>query len=51
MDKSDIIFCAYCGKDVSAEESWPHVDGDSNLGVRKIDCFCSESHKIAFLIS
>ncbi|MGN6613623.1 MAG: hypothetical protein ACTHKC_01105 [Candidatus Nitrosocosmicus sp.] len=51
MIQADKIICEYCGKDVSLEDSWPHVDGDSNLGVRKIDYFCSESHKIAFFSS
>lgn len=51
MSQADKIICAYCGRNVSIEDMWPHVDGNSNLGVRKIDYFCSESHKFAFLLS
>ncbi len=44
--------CAYCGKEFSAkEEGWPHVEGDSNRGVLKIEHFCSEEHKYNFLNS
>jgi hypothetical protein len=43
--------CAYCGKDYSEEEDWPHVEGDSNRGVLKIEHFCSEEHKHNFLAS
>ena len=45
------IACAYCGVEITAKESWPHVEGDSSLGVRKIDYFCSENHKLVFLSS
>ncbi|MGA7541479.1 MAG: hypothetical protein WBW34_00295 [Nitrososphaeraceae archaeon] len=40
--------CAFCGKEFS-HESWPHVEGDSNRGVIKIEQFCSEEHKYYFL--
>ena len=45
------ITCAYCGIDISKKDVWPHVDGDLNLGVKKIDFFCSENHKFTFLSS
>jgi hypothetical protein len=32
-------------------EGWPHVEGDSNRGVLKIEQFCSEEHKYNFLSS
>ncbi|MBA3749680.1 MAG: hypothetical protein H0X03_02055 [Nitrosopumilus sp.] len=45
------ITCAYCGIEITIKESWPHVNGDSNLGIKKIDYFCSEIHKFRFLSS
>jgi hypothetical protein len=45
------ITCAYCGVEITIKDSWPHVEGDSSLGVRKIDYFCSENHKLVFLSS
>jgi len=50
MDKEEGIVCAYCGIVVLDKDSWPHVDGDANKGIRKIDYFCSEEHKFAFHI-
>lgn len=46
----DVKICAYCGKEFS-HEGWPHVEGDSNRGVTKIEQFCSEEHKYYFLDS
>lgn len=46
----DIKVCAFCGKEFS-HEGWPHVEGDSNRGVIKIEQFCSEEHKYYFLES
>jgi len=44
--------CAYCGKEFSeGEKGWPHVEGDSNRGVLKIEHFCSEQHRYSFLNS
>ena len=43
--------CAYCGKEFSEREGWPHVEGDFNRGVLKIEHFCSEEHKYNFLSS
>ncbi len=43
------ITCAYCGNEITGKGSWPHVDGGPNMGVTKIDYFCSENHKITFL--
>jgi hypothetical protein len=45
------ISCAYCGVKITNKDSWPHVEGGPSLGVRKIDYFCSENHKMAFLSS
>jgi DNA-directed RNA polymerase subunit RPC12/RpoP len=45
------IACAYCGIKIIIKDSWPHVEGGSSLGVRKIDYFCSENHKMVFLSS
>jgi len=42
--------CAYCGKNFEGE-GWPHVEGDSNRGVSRIEQFCSEEHRAAFLKS
>jgi hypothetical protein len=46
----DLKVCAYCGKEFSGE-GWPYVEGDSNIGVIKIEQFCSEEHKYNFLNS
>jgi hypothetical protein len=46
-----IIHCALCGREIKPHDAWPHVDGDSNLGVKKIDYFCSEEHKAEFFSS
>ncbi|MDN5845571.1 MAG: hypothetical protein L0H53_04775 [Candidatus Nitrosocosmicus sp.] len=43
-----MIHCALCGQEIKHSKAWPHVDGDSNLGVKKIDYFCSEGHKAEF---
>jgi hypothetical protein len=45
------LTCAYCGIEMSEKDMWPHIDGDLNLGVKKIDFFCSENHKFIFLSS
>ncbi len=45
------ITCAYCGIEIANRDVWPHVDGDANIGVKKIDYFCSENHKFNFLSS
>ncbi|MER5176505.1 MAG: hypothetical protein ABJB76_06155 [Candidatus Nitrosocosmicus sp.] len=50
-EEEEKITCAYCGIEISSKDTWPHVDGDSNLGVKKIDHFCSENHKFTFLSS
>jgi hypothetical protein len=49
--KEEKIACAYCGIKIIIKDSWPHVEGGSSLGVRKIDYFCSENHKMVFLSS
>lgn len=50
MEKNEVS-CVYCGIYVDIEKSWPHVDGDSNLGVKKIEYFCSPDHKMKFFSS
>ena len=47
-NKDQLLHCALCGREIKPNEAWPHVDGDSNLGVKKIDYFCSEEHKAEF---
>lgn len=42
--------CGYCGK-LFFDLGWPHIEGDSNRGVFKIEHFCSEEHKALFLDS
>jgi hypothetical protein len=42
--------CAYCGKTFLGE-GWPHIEGDSNRGILKIEHFCSDEHKYNFLTS
>ncbi len=42
--------CAYCGISFRGE-NWPHVEGNSNLGVMKIENFCCEEHRSLFLES
>jgi hypothetical protein len=49
-ERSDDKSCAYCGKEFS-NGGWPHIEGDSNRGVSRIEHFCSEEHKIKFLSS
>jgi hypothetical protein len=51
IDNERILHCALCGREIEHTQAWPHVDGDSNLGVRKIDYFCSEEHKAEFFRS
>ena len=41
--------CAYCGKEFPGKDGWPHIEGDSNRGLLKIEHFCSEEHKYKFL--
>ena len=51
IDNEKILHCALCGREIEQSEAWRHVDGDSNLGVKKIDYFCSEEHKAEFFRS
>lgn len=46
----DTNICAYCGKSF-CNTGWPHVEGDLNRGVMKIEFFCSEEHKALFFSS
>jgi hypothetical protein len=43
-----MVHCALCGREIKQIDAWPHVNGDFNLGVKKIDYFCSEMHKAEF---
>lgn len=47
----DQILCIYCGLKVNEEKAWSHIDGDANLGVKKIEYFCSEEHKAEYFRS
>jgi len=40
--------CGYCGKEFY-DGGWPHIEGDSNRGILKIEHFCCEEHKNNFL--
>ena len=42
--------CAYCGYTFEGD-GWPHVEGNSNYGVAKIEHFCSQDHRSLFLTS
>jgi|KBSMisStandDraft_5_1062788.scaffolds.fasta_scaffold105111_1 hypothetical protein len=42
--------CAYCGR-IFEGDSWPHIEGNSTLGVIKIENFCCDEHRILFLES
>jgi len=46
----DTNICAYCGESF-CNAGWPHVEGDLNRGVMKIEFFCSEEHKALFFSS
>ena len=46
----DPKICAYCGE-IFFDLGWPHIEGDSNRGVIKIEHFCSEEHKDLFFKS
>lgn len=50
-NNTEKIYCAYCGTEINPSKAWPHVDGNNNLGVRKIDYFCTEDHKTDFFTS
>ncbi len=45
------LTCGYCGREFSEKEDWPHIEGDSNRGVSKIEHFCCDEHKMLFLTS
>ena len=46
----DFKTCGYCGIKFY-DLGWPHIEGDSNRGVLKIEHFCCEQHKESFLKS
>jgi len=45
------LTCGLCGKEFAEKEDWPHIEGDSNRGVLKIEHFCCDEHKMLFLTS
>ncbi|MGD9533047.1 MAG: hypothetical protein AB7V56_04665 [Candidatus Nitrosocosmicus sp.] len=45
------VFCIFCGKIVDENQAWSHIDGDANMGVKKIEYFCSEEHKAEYFQS
>lgn len=45
------LVCIFCGSMVNRNQAWSHIDGDANMGVRKIEYFCSEEHKTEFFRS
>jgi len=47
----NIIYCIFCGIKVDENQAWSHIDGDANMGVRKIEYFCSEDHKAKYFQS
>jgi hypothetical protein len=46
----DFRICGYCGEKFF-HLGWPHIQGDSNRGVMKIEHFCCQEHKELFLKS
>jgi hypothetical protein len=48
---TDGIVCIFCGITINQNQAWSHVDGDANLGVKKIEYFCSEEHKSEYFKS
>jgi hypothetical protein len=43
--ESDIVVCIFCGNRLDQNLAWAHIDGDANMGVKKIEYFCSQEHK------
>lgn len=50
-DDEQNIFCIFCGMKVDGNQAWSHIDGDANVGVKKIEYFCSEAHKTEYFQS
>jgi hypothetical protein len=49
-DESD-IYCIFCGLKLDENQAWSHIDGNANMGVKKIEYFCSEEHKTKYFQS
>jgi hypothetical protein len=48
---SNKVVCILCGTRLHESQAWAHIDGDANLGVKKIEYFCSQEHKYEFFKS
>lgn len=49
--ETDTVVCIFCGANLHESQAWAHIDGDANLGVKKIEYFCSQEHKYEFFKS
>ncbi|VFJ12845.1 hypothetical protein [Candidatus Nitrosocosmicus franklandus] len=45
VGEEDTVVCVFCGNRLDQKMAWAHVDGDANMGVKKIEYFCSLEHK------
>ena len=43
--ETETVVCIFCGTELHESQAWAHIDGDANLGVKKIEYFCSQEHK------
>ena len=48
---SGIVVCIFCGMRLDQSKAWALIDGDANLGVKKIEYFCSQEHKFEYFRS
>jgi len=46
-----IVVCIFCGTRLNQSQAWANIDGDANLGVKKIEYFCSQEHKLEYFRS
>jgi hypothetical protein len=49
--ETETVVCIFCGTELNEGQAWAHIDGDANLGVKKIEYFCSQEHKYEFFKS
>ncbi|MGD9673764.1 MAG: hypothetical protein AB7U98_09840 [Candidatus Nitrosocosmicus sp.] len=49
--ETETVVCIFCGTKLHESQAWAHIDGDANLGVKKIEYFCSQEHKYEFFNS
>ncbi|HEX5904572.1 MAG TPA: hypothetical protein VFY50_00830 [Candidatus Nitrosocosmicus sp.] len=49
--ENEIVVCIFCGTRLNQNKAWAHIDGDANLGVKKIEYFCSQEHKFEYFKS